>query len=324
MKQFFQKARLRRLISEAHSQGVLDAQAKDRALELVPIPTQWWWGIDKLLLVLGTIQVLAGILFFFAFNWQDMPPWVKFALLQTALITCLGAGWYKGFTTATGKVLLMAAALILGVLMAVFGQTYQTGADSFELFRAWAVLLLPWAVLVRFGPLWLFWMVVANLALGLYLTQAGYRFIGNDFNPFSLFMACFNLLIFLAGEVWQRFEIPRIPVWIAGLFFSAAPVYIWVAELGGPSGSQWKALLLWTTMIVGGCTYFYRKRPDFNTLALAVLSFAGLVATLLVRILAEIEGPAALLFSGFTITAIISATIVFLYRLRRSMEGPGD
>ncbi|MGZ6299339.1 MAG: hypothetical protein ACXWMN_02450, partial [Candidatus Limnocylindria bacterium] len=42
-----------------------------------------------------------------------------------------------------------------------YGQHYQTGADPFELFLAWMVLVMPWAVAARS---WLSWGVVIALA----------------------------------------------------------------------------------------------------------------------------------------------------------------
>ncbi len=45
-----------------------------------------------------------------------------------------------------GKAALLLATLLLGVFLALFGQTYQTGADPWQLFANWALLILPWEV----------------------------------------------------------------------------------------------------------------------------------------------------------------------------------
>ncbi len=40
------------------------------------------------------------------------------------------------------------------ILLAVYGQTYQTGADPYELFFGWAILIIGWVAISRFAPLW--------------------------------------------------------------------------------------------------------------------------------------------------------------------------
>ena len=67
--------------------------------------------------------------------------------------------------------LLSAAAVLLGALLAVYGQTYQTGADPWGLFATWALLILPWAVAACFTPLWLLVIGLIDTAHVLYLAQ---------------------------------------------------------------------------------------------------------------------------------------------------------
>lgn len=321
MYDFFQRAQLRRRIQEAHQRGALSEQAYQRALELVPVPTAWWWGVDRLLLALGTTQVLAGILFFFAFNWHQMPPWTKFASLQAVLLLCLGAGWFKGFAKTTGKVLLLAAAVLLGVLLAVFGQIYQTGADSYTLFLTWAILILPWTVMARFTPFWLLQLVVANFALGLYLLQVEWRLFESDFTPFFMIMAGFNGLILVVGESLPKLCLPRIAVWALLLSFAAVPPYVWAMALEDPSNQQGIALLTWIAILGSALYFFYYVRPDFHVIALAYISIAGLLVIITTFQVFSVEEGLGLLAIGLVVMAIGSATILFLNRLHQSMRG---
>ena len=59
-----------------------------------------------------------------------------------------------------------------GAVLALVGQTYQTGADVWELFAAWAALMLPFAWLSRSTASWVLWLGVANLALMRALSQS--------------------------------------------------------------------------------------------------------------------------------------------------------
>jgi uncharacterized membrane protein len=58
--------------------------------------------------------------------------------------------------------------LLTGALLALFGQTYQTGADIFELFFVWAALAFPFALASASAATWMAWWVVLNVAMGLY------------------------------------------------------------------------------------------------------------------------------------------------------------
>jgi uncharacterized membrane protein len=63
---------------------------------------------------------------------------------------------------------LLAATISLGVLLALYGQTYQTGADPWQLFFNWALLMLPWAIIGRFPAIWIVWVVLMNTSIVLY------------------------------------------------------------------------------------------------------------------------------------------------------------
>ena len=60
--------------------------------------------------------------------------------------------------------------LICGGLCASIGQTYQTGADPWQLFALWAALTLPLCLGLRHDVLWTAWTVVA-LTAALLLSQ---------------------------------------------------------------------------------------------------------------------------------------------------------
>ena len=140
----------------------------------------WSLWLDRGLLILGVILIVAGIGYFFAHNWQHLTENDKLGLAGgSVLIAFLGA-IYAGADRFLGKLLLLAASLLVGVFIAVFGQIYQTGADTYELFQAWALLILPWVVLGRFVPLWLIWLGLVNLAIGFYWPVSVYLLLGSE------------------------------------------------------------------------------------------------------------------------------------------------
>lgn len=95
----------------------------------------------------------------------------KFALIETGIVAAVLLAWRLRIDSTVARAALFAGAFLVGVLLAVFGQVYQTGADPYGLFVAWAVLILPWAIVGRQAGLWLLFIVLLDLALILYWTQ---------------------------------------------------------------------------------------------------------------------------------------------------------
>lgn len=127
-----------------------------------------------LLLAVGTGLILSGIIYFFAFNWMEIPPLVKLWGIQFGLAGCV-AGAYFSLNRATGKLLLFSASVLVGVFMAVFGQIYQTGADAYQLFMFWSLLTLGWTLISNFSVQWLLWLIITNMFLALWWTQTGVK-----------------------------------------------------------------------------------------------------------------------------------------------------
>jgi uncharacterized membrane protein len=64
-------------------------------------------------------------------------------LAKLGIVACCGVVLRKGLESAIGKAAQIGASVLVGVFLAIFGQVYQTGADSWLLFAARAGLILP-------------------------------------------------------------------------------------------------------------------------------------------------------------------------------------
>ena len=106
----------------------------------------WRAFAARLLHAAGLGAVGAGALFFVAANWQHYGVLGRFALLQIGLVVCIGVALWRAPPSLPGRGALMLATLLTGGLLALFGQSYQTGADVHELFFTWAALALPFAL----------------------------------------------------------------------------------------------------------------------------------------------------------------------------------
>lgn len=168
-------------------------------------------GLHSLVLR-GTLLLAAalaglGLLMWMAANWPDLGRAGRFGLLQTGLLlSVIGAAWLPKARSA----LALLALLILGGLLAFFGQTYQTGADTWQLFALWAALALPLCLGARSDALWLPWAAIGLLAIALWMeTHLGSHW-GRHRSPVdealtvrALALAAASLLLFVLGP-WCR------------------------------------------------------------------------------------------------------------------------
>src|SRR5262249_48307682 len=105
-------------------------------------------------------------------NWADLSAVAKFAIVESGLVIALAGAWFTGIERAIGQALLIAASILVGLLLAVIGQVYNTDADAYSLFMAWTVMILPRTLGSRSAAQWAVWLVVLYLALPLYGEQA--------------------------------------------------------------------------------------------------------------------------------------------------------
>ncbi|MGD9388286.1 MAG: DUF2157 domain-containing protein, partial [Gammaproteobacteria bacterium] len=148
--------------------GEISPEEFARAGELAsraPSRTQWLRAIDRLCVFGGFGLITAGLVFFLAWNWPDMHRFAKLALAGGALVATVGvAGVVRPFGLVY-RAALLGAGVCTGALLALVGQIYQTGADEWELFLSWMLLLLPFALLARSTPSWALWVIVCNTAM---------------------------------------------------------------------------------------------------------------------------------------------------------------
>jgi len=158
-------------VNALHSQGLIPAARYFAAASAVRDGAAWATWAGRALLSIGAGHLLAGIVSFFAYNWADLSAPAKFATVEVALVIALAGAWFVGIARPIGQMLLIAASILVGVLLAVIGQVYNTDADAYTLFVAWTALILPWTLASRSAAHWTLWLVVLYLALSLYGEQ---------------------------------------------------------------------------------------------------------------------------------------------------------
>lgn len=182
--------------------GHLAASQLEHALEVthsVPSPADNLRFLSRVVLTFAMVLLCSGVIFFFAYNWDDLSRYSKFAIAQGALILSLLPLLRLNLQQPAGQMALFAASVLVGALLALVGQTYQSGADTYELFLVWALLITPWVVLARMPALWLLLLVLLNLSLGLALDNLAIRHL---FEPFAHPLWSIFALNISAASLW--------------------------------------------------------------------------------------------------------------------------
>ncbi|MGP5012149.1 DUF4401 domain-containing protein [Psychrobacter glacincola] len=145
----------------------------------------WYRFFTRFTAITSATALVLALIFFIAYNWIYMGKIGKFGLVEGALtLSILGYALlaYRGIYPFAQQLLLLIASVITGGLLALVGQVYQTGADSWQLFFAWAVFIIPWVLIARLPALWLLWLGLVNLSFMLYSDAGGFWFANGTYS----------------------------------------------------------------------------------------------------------------------------------------------
>lgn len=297
-----------------------------RALHIAsrtPDAKAWQQFLSRALALFGAALVLAGVVSFVAFNWTRIGRFGKFALVEVAIVAAALLAW-RTLPRLSGQIALAGAAVLVGPLLAIYGQTYQTGADPYGLFLTWLVLILPWVVAARFTLLWLFALLLLDVGLALLWTQVISS--GDMRADLTIFLVIggVHLLALVAWE-WQR---RRAEPWLtegwapaiialmgfSAFFVPAAFVVIDGRDAGLPG---LVALPVLAVSIVSALGYYTRARVDRFMVTLAgatTLAMLGVAIGRVIFIDLDLDEGGLLLMA-----LVVLAEITFGLRwLRRS------
>ncbi|MGN0021632.1 MAG: DUF2157 domain-containing protein [Sphingobacterium hotanense] len=214
--------------------------------------SDWSNFLKYALLALGIGFFAAGVIFFFAYNWDELDKFAKLGLVQMLVIVVCVIALLPKLTPNTRKILLTGASLLVGVMFSVFGQIYQTGADAYDFFLAWTLFIGIWVLISNFPPLWILFLGLVNTTFILYTTQVT-RHWDEGLNFTILFVL--NLIPLVASHLinhsWKGVSIPT--------YFTNIV-----------------ALAALTFATIGNLVYIFASKADFPYLPLLTIAFYGL------------------------------------------------
>lgn len=320
-----------RMVRRLHAEGLLSEEAQAAALRILRPASAWYGWVRRMLLLLGSTLVLAGIIFFFAYNWSGLDRFTTLGLIQAAVVVCaMGASWL-GLARLTGKVLLLSAAVLVGVLLAVYGQTYQTGADAYELFVGWAVLILGWVMVSEFTGLWFLWLVLLNTGGVFYWKQVAEPGHSMPFEGLCLALFALNTAALAlrewgvrSGREWLR------EAWFRGVVLTAAltaisiPVFMLIFSIEHSNALTLLGAGTWAVALAAGFYCYRVQLPDMVALSILVLNGCGVVLSLIGRLLfhnTHWGNAGVFLLFAFIIIGVVAAAAAWLRRIASSLAG---
>ncbi|WP_413472874.1 DUF2157 domain-containing protein [Shewanella baltica] len=324
-----------------------------RQVTVLPDASSWRGLIANLLLWFGALSFASGVIFFFAYNWQSLGRFAKFGLIEVAIVLAIGAfAWlyYRanslsaashshshsnqsndsrfGATTANG--VLLAASVLVGGLLALVGQTYQTGADPWQLFALWALVILPFAWVAGFDGLWLLLVGLINLSIGIFLDSFSHlwgAFL--DEQSQLLIFICLNLsfyyaFVLLGRNVAGRWHAPILEyacsLFAMGCFTWLITWLIFDDLFKSDGASTWIICGYFAHLIFGFVIFRYRL-PRIYPLALGGFSLIAVGAALLIRLMFEDNDPiGGFLFIGLYIILASTGLSIWLKELSRKLK----
>ncbi len=325
---FVQRAKIFRL---AEAGGLAPAQLARAAAcgPLQPAPDEWRRMLDRLLAFGGALLLGAGVVFFFAWNWDALHRFAKFGLAAAALLACGVTALWATPRGIAFRAALFGACIATGALLALIGQTYQTGADVWELFAAWAALMLPFVLLSRSAASWTLWLAVANMALLRALSQAGamglWGYLDGLFGLYSLLLvAGLNLVVLLAFECLGRWLLVDAQRWMARLAALGVVAPLCVAAVSGWFEADFRpGLMVFVLAVLAGSAVYGPWRRDVAILALLVYAAIAVLTAGLLRVLDSFDFLALNVLGLFVILASSAAGWGLMRLHRESGEAGG-
>jgi uncharacterized membrane protein len=312
-------------ITELIEQGVIPEEKIGEALKAVgaiPSARAWRKFIDQSLLWLGGLFLAAAVLFFIAFNWQDLGRFAKFALVEGLLALAIVVYCRYDARAMAGKVALLGATILLGVLLALYGQTYQTGVDPWQLFFAWALMMLPWAFIGRLPALWIVWLALLNISLILY-----HRLFQGPFWIFdaSGAMICWQVFILntLALAVWELLSFkrhrmsPRWPVRLLAMGGGFPITLLVLRAILDHHGTAPAVVPVWLAWLAAVYFVYRNVQPDLFMLAEGCLSGITVIVVFFGKQLLRNADAGGFLFLALLVVGLGAGAAFWLNHIHR-------
>ena len=291
-----------------------------------------WQRYLNLLFLLLTVGFLtSGVITLIAANLDYFSDLAKIYGLQTLLVVTVVLGIYcfirESRRQAKEKLkwktysLFFVVSVLIGGLFALVGQTYQTGADVWQLFAVWTLCQLPFLLLFPNVASALLFAATANVAFYLFNEQNAYNsmcyavLINTGFLVVSeLFSKTFH------DQHWRILPKVFLVLTFVNLFGLAVQIhdmyfyaYAW-GEFGSSSLSSLLSAMLIAIPALIALYVYHKYRFDFINLIISVIALLGAYCFLASLVIRGVEEWVVLGLIGFTFTVMAINWLVKRYK----------
>ena len=286
-----------------------------------------WQRYLNLLFLLLTVGFLtSGVVTLIAANLDYFSDLAKIYGLQTLLVVTVVLGIYcfirESRRQAKEKLkwktysIFFVVSVLLGGLFALVGQTYQTGADVWQLFAVWTLCQLPFLLLFPNVASALLFAATANVAFYLFNEQ-------NSHNSMC-YAVLINAGLLVISELFSKafhdqhwHILPKVflVLTFASLFglIVIYDVYFYAYAWGELGRSSLSSFLIAIPALIA--LYVYHKyRFDFINLIISVIALLGAYCFLASLLIRGVEEGVVLGLIGFTFTVMAIKWLVKLYK----------
>lgn len=315
---------LRLALYELTARHQLDAAGSQKLAQIAGLnrePAQLAYWLPRGVAVLAAALGGFGVILWIAANWETLGRFGRFALLQALfLVMCAGALVKPSARAPLG----LLALLTIGGLFAYFGQTYQTGADPWQLFAVWAVLALPLCLSVRSDVLWTPWALIVSTGISLWVyahTSHRWRVEPQDLRIYAMAWSAALGLTLALSPVFRRWS--GSGLWAMRTAVTLATIMITTTSLGALFDREMSLLYGLGLCLLAGAAFALASRQLFEIfglsavgLGLNVLLIFGL-GKLLFRDTHGDNWIGAMLLLGLAAAGLLAGTMSVLLRLSR-------
>lgn len=285
-----------------------------------PSKKSWQEAIKFYLLLFGGLSFAAAVTFFIAANWQELGKFFKLGLVTTAIIVSSLLAAFLDTKKLSGKITGTVSGLLIGPLFALYSQIYQTGADNYELFTIWGLLLIPFVTIVRFNGLLLFNILLFNLSYYLW-SDATIGFNTLQTNV-PLVMITINVVAIIAMEYakyqkvsWLQSRVPIHILTAVTLLIGLVPATTYLFESTYRSPYSLATTIYFFICCLVTILIYWKKTHNLNQIAIAITYLAIYSSLVTAKLFFDtsaglrdnailLEGLAILFFTYLSVKAI--------------------
>lgn len=296
----------------------------DDAVDLVSGAYDPRRALQAVLLAMATALIVAGVAFFVAANWQALGKFARLGLVAAFVVAGVVVSVVVSPRSVGGRAALTVSGLVTGPALFLFGQTYQTGADAWELFAGWLLLLLPFAFAARFAGLWWIALLLLHAATLLFLDQR-FDLSDDDIVVYGPFFVVADAAALVISDVMARRNKRRALSRGTAVIFAVSCCIVVVAALWGRRHDGWQALSI-GVVVVGAAWLVLSRRRDLMRAALGLFVTGVGIAFALARWWfdfwhLEVGG---IFLEGAVILAVVGVSTALLRKWHRELGAPAE